>query len=356
MADRYELAYVHARVAGSLAKSLAGGRAAELLRIGRLEDAWRAAFGDAPPSLPEARLVAAAEARALRKAQADFVRLAEGLRRDEPFFDALRRKSEFARVKRVLLAVRRGEAACPEALDPGLAPGFDEHAFPSLPGMFAGGRYGWIDDACLADLPAAENRLDCQFYRELWAALDSVPRRHEGGLHCLVALEVELENVIWALRLARYFGLDLSAIRKLLVDLPGRDVISAALDGAARAGAAPGADAPPSAASGRPRAARAPSDSGRKPGYEGWKFAFLVQNPSATRSPDPRDIERAARGYLYRELKRSLHRAPFSYAPLYCYFKLKEFETAVILGLVEGIHLGAPAAEIAALAPVGGSL
>lgn len=346
MADRYELAYVYARVCGSLARSLAGGRAVELLRIGRLADAWRAAFGDAPPALPERSLVAAAEARAVREAQADFVALAARLRGEEPFFVALRRKAEFGRVKRVLLAARDGVLLCPESLDPDFPAGFDEAAYPSLEAMFSGGRYGWIAEKAPTDLPAAENRLDKQFYEELWAALRSVPRRRSGALRELVALEAELENVVWALRLARYYGMDLPRIESLLVALPGADVVSAALEGARRAGARNGG--------GEGKAGRGAGTAKGDSPWEGWKYAFLAEE-GGSGELDARGVEARARRYLYRRLKRALHRHPFTYTPLYCFFKLKEFEAAVVLGLIEGIYLGAPAEEIFWLAPAGGT-
>lgn len=349
MADRYELAYVYARVSGSLARSLAGGRAAELLKIGRLADAWRAAFGDAPPALPERSLVAAAESRAVREAQADFVSLAASLRGEEPFFVALRRKAEFGRVKRVLLAVRDGALSCPESFDPGFPAGFDESAYPSLGPMFSGGRYGWLADKALEDLPAAENRLDRQFYEELWEALRSVPRRRLGSLRELVALEAELENVVWALRLARYYGMDLPRIESLLVALPGADVVSAALEGARLAGARDGG----AGAKAEGKASRRPARPKGESPFGGWKYAFLAEGFQAG-GIDPRTVEARARRYLYGRLKRALHLRPFSYTPLYCFFKLKEFEAAVVLGLVEGIYLGAPAEEIFWLAPAGG--
>ncbi|HOX49114.1 MAG TPA: V-type ATPase subunit [Spirochaetia bacterium] len=353
MADRYELAYVYARVCGSLAGSLAGGRAAELLRIGRLADAWRAAFGDAPPALPERSLVAAAESRAVREAQADFVALAASLRGEEPFFVALRRKAEFGRVKRVLLAVREGALHCPESFDPEYPAGFDESAYPSLGSMFSGGRYGWLSDKALEDLPAAENRLDRQFYEELWEALRSVPSRRLGSLRELVALEAELENVVWALRLARYYGMDLPRIESLLVALPGADVVSAALEGARLAGARDGgAGGGAEGRTARRAARRAAKPRGDAP-LEDWKYAFLAEGFQAG-GIDPRTVEARARRYLYGRLRRALHRHPFTYTPLYCFFKLKEFEAAVVLGLVEGIYLGAPAEEIAWLAPAGG--
>ncbi|MBL8967521.1 MAG: V-type ATPase subunit, partial [Spirochaetaceae bacterium] len=185
-----------------------------------------------------------------------------------------------------------------------------------------------------------ENQLDRQYYAELWEALGRVPPRRRGCLRELLLLEVELENAVWALRLARYYGMGLEAISALLVALPGADAKAAALDGAARAGA-------------RPEVSDRKAD--RRADWEGWKFERLLDAGTEPWQLDARAVEAAARHLLYRRCRLALHRFPFTYVPLYCYFKLKEFETAVALGLFEGIYLGAPAEEIAALAPAGGT-
>jgi vacuolar-type H+-ATPase subunit C/Vma6 len=41
---------------------------------------------------------------------------------------------------------------------------------------------------------------------------------------------------------------------------------------------------------------------------------------------------------------------PDSYVPLYAYFRIKEFESEAIQGIIEGIKLEAPANEIASFA------
>lgn len=339
MAGMYELAYVYARVCGSLANSLAGGRAAELLTIGRLSEAWRAFFHEAPPPLPEAALVAAAESKALAEAMYGFNRLAGKLKDDEPFFVALRRKLDFSHVKRVLLAVKEGEAACPAAPAGSVGGGFNESAYPELEAMFAGSRYSWIRKEAIEDLAGAENRLDRQFYGELWASIATVPLSRRAGLRELVSLEIELENVVWALRLVHYYRMGLDRIGPLLVTLPDLDVVSAALAGARLAGA---------------KADSTEDKVDKRSAWEGWKYSRLLPEENESWVLDVRQVEAAARHFLYRKLRRALHRYPSTYTPLYCYFKLKEFETAVLLGLVEGIYLGAPAEEIVWLAPAGG--
>ncbi len=330
MADRFELSYIYARVCGALSRSWAGERSSELLRLGRLSDIWRALFGDAAPALPEAALLAATESRVIRESLDDFKNLAYRLKKDEPFFIALRRKAEFARIKRVLLAVQGSESSCPPCDDADLPEGFDSKAYPRLEAMFRGGtRYTWIAESGLVDLPATENRLDRQFYTELWDALSTVPSRLRDGLRKLLSLEIELENVVWALRLSRYYSMRPELIKNLLIEVKGADLSSTALAGCARR-------------------------HDRRAEWHGWKFEFLLADGPDPWTLDVPAIETAARRYLYRRMRLALHVNPFTYTPLYCFYRLKEFEAAVVLGVIEGTYLGAPADEMAAFALAGG--
>ena len=79
MANRYELAYIYARVCGALARGWNAQRIGELARNGKLSDAWRAIFEEAPPALPEGALVDAAERRAIRGAFDEYKSLVDHL-------------------------------------------------------------------------------------------------------------------------------------------------------------------------------------------------------------------------------------------------------------------------------------
>ncbi len=335
MADVFELSYVYARVCGAFARVVSGERAVRAASSGNLSELWRSVFGKAAPALPEAALLREAERAVIAESMEDFRLLVRVLRRDEPFFDALGRKAEYARVKRVIAAAASGAPVPPEAT-PGAAPGdLDDDRYPDLPAMFAGGRFAWIDADALKDAAGTENRLDRQYYEELWKAIDTVPLPRRGALRELVALEVELSNVVWAQRLARYYGFDTDAIGPLLVKLEGRDVVGEALR-----------------AVGFRRDAVAD--------WTPWRWYRLLADQGAGSpgwSLDVRALETSARRHVYRHVRRALHLHPFTYTPLYCFFKIKEFEAATVLGLFEGVHLGAPKNEMAAyaLAVTGGT-
>lgn len=329
MADRFELSYIYARVCGAMNRSWAGPRSSELVRQARLSDLWRLLFDDASPALPERSLLGVTEQRVVRRSLEEFRELADKLQRDEPFFLALRRKSEFARVKRILLAVKDAEPACPPSEDPALPESFLSPAYPKLDAMFAEGRFSWIDNETPDDLPAAENRLDRQYYEELWNAGKALPRSRRAGLPGMLELEIELENVVWALRLARYYAMPAEMVQPLLVSIPDFDATSAAMEALG-------------------------FRMDRRQDWVGWKYEALIDGVGEPWNLDVRSVETQARRHLYRRARLALHLNPTSYAPLYCFFKLKELETAVVIGIAEGIHLGAPPGELASFALAGG--
>jgi hypothetical protein len=123
--------------------------------------------------------------------------------------------------------------------------------------------------------------------------------------------------------------LSASEIEALLIDLPGIDVRSSTL-----------------------KAVGLRADSRSE--WAGWRWESLL--PDARREDggewylDVRGFETAAHQYLYRMLYRRLHIEFDSYVPLYSYFLIKEFEVKALHGIIEGIKLEAPAAEISSFA------
>lgn len=327
MADSYELAYLYSRVCGSFSKAFLGKRGADLSAYRGIVDLWRAVFGSTAPELPGPRLVRLAERKFTGEALSGFRRLATCLPADDRFVDALGRKVEYAWVKSIALGIRTKLVSCPATSDPGLNPDFDPDLYPDPEKMFAGGRFAWIDSPGIADQAVLENKLDKQYYAELWKAVNAISANRAGDILQLVALEAELQNVIWTMRLRRYFGFGEEAIRGRLVELPGADTASAAL---ASLGFA----------------------MDRRQDWSRWKWEKLL-GPDTSRSEwklDVRTAELAARRVVYLAVRKSLHRFPFSYTPLYCHFKLKEYETALVSGLFEGVAIGSPPGETEAYA------
>ena len=328
MPDGFDGAYAFSRVCGSLARSYLGERASALAKSARVGEAWRSVFGEAPPALSEADLATAAESGIRHRANEAFERIAGRLASDEPFFAALLRKREFSYLK-ILLSAIAEHSPEPPADAAGFKPSFDLGAYPDLGAMFRKTRYRWLVESGLGDLPSLKNRLDRQYYAELWTALKLVRPRLAGSIPALLQTEAELENLVWGLRLKRYYSMGADDIEPLLIALKGVDVKKSTL---------------------RALALRAD----QRTEWRLWKWEKLL--PDSRREEggdwffDLRGFEASAHDYLYRRLYRRLHFENDSYVPLYAYFRIKEFETRAIHGIIEGIKLEVPAAEIGAVA------
>lgn len=325
----FESAYVYARVCGSLARSYLGDKAGTLAGCARVGEVWRVVFGESPPTLPENELADAAEKGVRARSIEALYDLAGNVLDEEPFFVALLRKREFSYLKKLLSAAVERAPEAPASNEPAFEPGFAVEGYPDLDAMFRRTRYHWLIEIGLDDLPSIKNKLDKQYYSELWDSLKTVPRMRAGTLRDLIRLEAELENLIWGLRLKRYYSMVAEDIKPLLVALPGVDVVQPTLDAVKR---------------------RADS----RPEWESWKWERLI--PDTRREGggdwyfDLRGFESAAHRFLYRRLYLRLHLEPDTYVPLYAYFRIKEFEAQAIQGIIEGIKLEAPANEIAAFA------
>ena len=321
-------AYRYARICGSSSRSRLGARAAELARTGRVGDLWRELFGDDPPPLPSTLLAAAAERRLRVEAARLFARIAGPSVMDQAFFRALSAKAEFHLVKHLLASMRGAASATgsqpPDAAELASPPSFDLKAFPDPVAMFQGSRFSWIAEQGFEKLAEAQNRLDRQYYEELWAALDSVSGPARGSLPLLLARDVEVENLLWALRLRRYYALPRDAIVPLLVRLHGRDCGKSALAALAL----------------RPDV---------RADWVGWEWEALINDAASPGQAwyfDVRYFERTLRRRRFAELRRAFHLEPSTFVPLYCYFRIKEYETASIFAVIEGLQLEAPFAEI----------
>jgi vacuolar-type H+-ATPase subunit C/Vma6 len=328
MAVSFQPEYTYARVLGSVARLRLGSRAANLARLGRVAEVWKALFAEAAPALPERLLVGAAEKRLETEALADFMSLAGQISKHEDFFRALLRKGEFAQVKRVLVALASGDPDSPESPGFPVRPSIRTSFYPDRARMFAHRRFAWLAEGEHRDMALIKNRVDRQYFEELWKAVSRLPADLKGSLPRVLRKEAELENVIWALRLRRYYGLRNDEIQSLLIDLRGVDAAKSAIDALQR----------------RP-------DS--KADWVGWKFESLVNEAAKAGEDwhlDVRHVEIEARKRIFRNLVQAMHMELGSFVPLYAYFRIKEYETAALFGVLEGVHLEAPAEEIAAFA------
>jgi vacuolar-type H+-ATPase subunit C/Vma6 len=85
-----------------------------------------------------------------------------------------------------------------------------------------------------------------------------------------------------------------------------------------------------------------------------WKYAWLLEDQlgESFRSPDPVKAEQKASQRMYLRAHQLFHQAPFTLVPLVAYFKLKEYEAALLKTAVEAVQLSIPEQDVIAMTGV----
>ena len=324
MADSFEIAYLYARVCGAFSSMYLGAKGAALAAESSLSSIWKLYFGEEIPNQPEPRLLATLERKVIGHSMERFMNLADSAMESDEFIAAIVATYEISVIKNLLYRLAAMEPK-PESQffsSPMIEKALS--AWPRLEDMFVDSPYAWIEAADLADIGAIENRLDRQYYQQLWAAVQALPRKRRGNIPALVLRDIQYQNLAWALRVRKYYGYGRERAAPLLVEIEGEDAVSLALDSF-------------------------DLDIDSLDGDATWPAKKLLEGQTSSRLDLPL-LENRMQRELFAFVRRSMHMYPFGYTPLYCYFKMLEAESSFVLGILEGIRLKAPAEEKIGLA------
>ena len=145
------------------------------------------------------------------------------------------------------------------------------------------------------------------------------PQTNARNIPALILQDIRYQNLVWALRVRRYYGYTAEKTLPMLSVIDGEDTTSLALG-------------------------TFDLDIDRLDSWEAWTGKKLLSSQTGTRLDIP-TLELRVQKELFALVRRSLHMYPFGYTPLYCYFKMLEAEASLVLGILEGIRLKAPAEE-----------
>jgi len=314
MAESLEFAYLYARVCGAFSKMRLGERARELLPqgSGSVVAVWKQLFNEEPPGLPEAKLLFEAERKIIEQSIASFLRLAGPFSESSELIHALISKYEVTAIKSMIFRIRSGEPK-PEGvlysspvIERALA------SWPRITDMFYGTPYSWLDSHWLDNIAIAENRLDQQYYLDLWNAANRIPARKIGAMLDLIRWEIIYQNVIWALRVRRYYGMTRKDAAGMFVDVKGVDTVSLAME-------------------------TFRYDIDNLATFSPWSLSKLLSTQTGPGIDVP-VMEIRTQEDLFSMVRRNLHLHPFSYTPIYCYFKLLEYETSLLMAVLESVR------------------
>jgi vacuolar-type H+-ATPase subunit C/Vma6 len=320
-------AFVQAKLYGILARSFVGQNYRDILRLKNVSELYDTLFPGQRAEQPEHAVTEALEGRIAKAAVEAMIYVLDLLGDSPEILVHMLRKREYHDLKAALRGLARGNAERAAALDLGPYAGVALAGAKDTAEAIRKSPYAWVIPLLeTTPLFEIENRLDRDYYVRLLELAKGLPSRDRTGVLRLVNVQIALANVIWALRLRFFFGLDGEKARPLLI--PGMvDAQRKALE----------------------LVFEIPSDAAEE--WRKWKYGWLLEDQlgESFKAPDPVRAEQKADQRLYTRAHQLFHQGPFTLCPLAAYFTLKEYEAALLKTAAEAIALSIPENDVLAI-------
>ena len=320
-------AFVYAKASGIYSKAFIGKRAKKLFEQSHVSDLWGILFKDEVPVVPEGRLAQLLERRIAERTASSFISLISLYDKPDPLSLAYLSLYDCLNIKNACHMLPGADK--PYFIDASPFARINAAAWPNFAAMTAGTAYSWfnrVPDA--AEQLAWENRLDRQYYAEIWQALQKLSRKDRGAVEGQVVDEIVLQNIVWALRLRVYYKKTDDEIIPTLVGSDGPEEMKKELA------------APAIAILDKPLDAL--------DAWHGWKYASLLNpaSPEGFWELDPRffDLQRIRR--LYMSATRYFRKCQFTVGMLIMFFRICRLEEYIIRTAAEGIRMGAAESQM----------
>jgi vacuolar-type H+-ATPase subunit C/Vma6 len=320
-------AFILAKVYGILARSYVGKNYRDVLRLKKISELYDLLFPGERGEEPEHAITEELEARIVRAGVDSMTYVLDLLGDPAEILLHILRKLEYQSLKTVLRAMVHGKSEEARIWDLGKYASVVLEAGKDNTKAIAKSSYAWVLPLLeTTPLVEIENRLDRQYYFRLLQLAKALPSKDRTGVQRLVSLQITLANVIWALRLRFFFGMEGEKARALLI--PGM------VDEQRKAVA---------------RVFDIPADAVEE--WRKWKFGWLLEDQlgESFQSPDPVRAEQKAAQRLYVRAHQLFHQNPFTLSPLVAYFTLKDYEAALLKTAVEAIALAVPEQDVLAI-------
>ena len=319
--------FILAKVYGIMARSFIGRNFQDLLRLKKLSELHDTLFPGEKLEHPEQVLAEDMEVRIVRAGIDAMIYVLDFLGEPVEILVHILRRLEYQNVKTIIRGIRGGATEGMRLWDLGDYAGVRLTGVSDYEKALRKSVYAWILPL-LPETPIAqiENALDRQYYTRLLDLASALPAREGKGILRLITLEAALANVIWALRLRFYFGMDENQAQGLMI--PG---LSAAQKAAVS------------------QAFQIPAESIEE--WRKWKYGWLLEDQlgESFRAPDPLKAEEQAARMLSVRAHQIFHQNPFTLTPLVAYFKLKEYEITLLKTAVEALHFSLSEQEVLSL-------
>ncbi len=314
--------YVYAKASGMLASSYVGRRAVKLFSVRSLQELWTLVSDSEVPAVPETILAKMLELEARNSFVSSYKKLISNYAVPAPILVSLLHFYDYDNLKEVGAALCFYEKEMPDIVDTSPFSMVNYSKWPDIKQITKGSPLAWYDRVpLLNEQQKNDYRLDVQYLRELWQNVGRVNPSCKDALTKLLLEKINIDNVLWALRLKMYYKMQgkeiteqlaYSTDQKLSGDIFVREAMKV-LDW----------------------------DLSNYEQWKTWRYAELL-NPheeGEVWTVDPRWISNAhKREYVSRALK-TFHLYPFTECPLVCWFIVKRNELDAIRTVSEGLRM-----------------
>ena len=331
-------AYIYAKASGMLAKSFVGHRASQLFSVKSLQELWGLLFAGDMPALPEAMLAKKIEQDAEKAFIRDYCTLLSAFTKPDDVLVSLLRFYDYDNLKEIGAALCYNETTPPDIADIGAYSMLDYKAWPNLERMTEASPVAWYKKVPKpAEQQVADNRLDAQYVKELWASVNKLPFSEREEVASLIKSEIAFNNIIWVLRLKVFYNMSPEEIAGRIVYADPKDRSRDVFAGPAL------------------KLLEKATDSWDE--WKDWKYADAL-NPHEEGSVwelDPSWVELSLRRKLNEQALHAFHKRPFTALVLVAWYKIKQHELDCIRTVAEGLRLNAEPAQVMAAAGEGKS-
>lgn len=200
-------AFVYAKASGALSKAFIGERANLLFQAKTLTELWTLLFNTPSPMVPEVMLAEEIE----KKAFSDFIKKFTGLisQFDKPddFLISQFFVYEVENLKSIGDTLCSGSKVMPQLYELGQYSKLHYDQWPNLEKITKGTEYEWFKSVPgIHEQAKTEYELDIQAVKHIWNSVKDL--KTEAGEVCrqMIFEELDLQNVVWALRLKLNYG------------------------------------------------------------------------------------------------------------------------------------------------------
>lgn len=319
-------AYVYSKASGMLANSFVGPRANRLFNVRTLQELWALIFANEVPVIPETMLARELQVQANKKFILEFKSLINNYSKPSDIYVTLLHSYEYDNIKAIGSALAFKENDMPQIADVSPFNFINYNKWPNLKEMTANSVLSWYNKVQLvSEQQKNDYRIDNLYVQELWESCNKIQSSCRQVVKDLFFKKICMDNVLWALRLKIYYGMNSKEIVNHLAyssdehsmnDIFIQDALKI-LDWEA--------------------------DDWEK--WKNWKYAELL-NPheeGVVWNVDPRWIYNVCKRNYVKKAYRLFHLYPFTECPLVCWFIIKQNELDNIRTASESLRLNVPA-------------